>query len=324
MVCTHITYLQEKVLFAYPSPTEYDIPLLKKDDLHFLKFSNNSSIMEAIIGEVIVVVLDTYVGSGYEIQFMYRNKKIISVPLLEKDKKQFAFVGIPHGMLLGSYSLILVPSSSKDNAQDTIFSAKQVILLKERNNFKELVSLNRTLSKRRVASSSKIVIDQANDMWKLTGTVFEDDYFVYDNFIFPLETYKYFSGMYSDERVFVNEAGNIVDSSIHGGIDIAASMGTPILAPARGRIVFAGERVVTGKTIVISHFPGLYSLLYHLNDIQVEVNDRVEVSTVIGTVGNSGFSTGPHLHWELRVNNVRVDPILSMGVLDKVFILAVE
>ncbi len=319
----HVSTVYAKEKGVLDSQGKYDVSVLQKDDLHFLSIHDNS-MMEAMVGETIVVVLDTFVDPNYEIQLMYRDKKVVSAPLLEKDSTQFALIGIPHGIVHGSYALVLASVSLEEHAQTSDFLAKQVILLKERNTFEERIVLNKNLSTKRSAFYHKKVVEQAKNMWQLTKEVFEDDYFAYDNFILPVKSYKYFSGMYSDKRVFVDVTGNILSSTIHGGIDIAASTGTPVLSPAKGRVVFTGNRIVTGNTIVVSHFPGVYSLFYHLSDIQVEENDRINKNEIIGEIGNSGFSTGPHLHWELRVNNVRIDPILSMGVLDKVFILAVE
>ncbi len=70
----------------------------------------------------------------------------------------------------------------------------------------------------------------------------------------------------------------------------------------------ATNRIVTGGTVVIEHLPAVYSLYYHLDTVDVAVNDIVEQGERIGTVGSTGLSTGPHLHWELRVSGVAVDP----------------
>jgi len=95
--------------------------------------------------------------------------------------------------------------------------------------------------------------------------------------------------------------------------------GTPVAAAGAGKVVFAGDRIVTGLTVVLEHLPGVYSLYYHLNDIAVAEGDVVEQGTTVGGVGSTGLATGPHLHWEVRVSGVPVkpEPLVSLPVLDK-------
>jgi len=70
----------------------------------------------------------------------------------------------------------------------------------------------------------------------------------------------------------------------------------------------AEDRILTGLTIIIEHLPGVFSLYYHLDRLDVVPGDAVVAGDAIGTVGSTGLSTGPHLHWELRVAGAAVDP----------------
>ena len=97
-------------------------------------------------------------------------------------------------------------------------------------------------------------------------------------------------------------------SSIHFGIDLWQEVGTPVKAAGRGRVVLATERYLTGNTVIIEHLPGVYSLYYHMNSLEVGEGEMVNMGDVIGSLGDSGFATGAHLHWELRVGAVPVDP----------------
>lgn len=103
-----------------------------------------------------------------------------------------------------------------------------------------------------------------------------------------------------------------VSESRHWGIDYPAPVGTKIAAPGKGKIVLAEKRIVTGWTIVIEHLPGVYTLYYHLNKIYVKEGSFTEKGTPIGEIGTTGFSTGPHLHWELRINEIPADPNLLL------------
>ncbi len=96
---------------------------------------------------------------------------------------------------------------------------------------------------------------------------------------------------------------------MHTGIDIDADMGDPIRAASGGTVVSAGWRGGYGKCVVISHGGGLATLYGHLSVIEVSAGEAVERGEVIGKVGSTGYSTGPHLHFEVRVNGATVDPL---------------
>ena len=96
----------------------------------------------------------------------------------------------------------------------------------------------------------------------------------------------------------------------HWGIDIAAPTGTPVIATNYGRVVLAEYLYNTGYTIVIEHGGGLKSLHYHLHTFYVEYNEMVQRGALIGTVGSTGFSTGPHLHFEFRIGDQAVNPLM--------------
>lgn len=95
----------------------------------------------------------------------------------------------------------------------------------------------------------------------------------------------------------------------HGGTDIGAEEGAPVVAMNRGRVVLVLEMGVYGKTIAIDHGGGVVSAYSHLSDFAVREGEMVEAGALIGYVGNTGLSTGPHLHWELAIGGVRVDPL---------------
>jgi murein DD-endopeptidase MepM/ murein hydrolase activator NlpD len=103
--------------------------------------------------------------------------------------------------------------------------------------------------------------------------------------------------------------------SPHSGADFDSAAGTPIEAPNAGRVAVADERYYTGNTVVIDHGLGLYSLFAHLSETAVREGDSVKTGEVIGRVGATGRVTGPHLHWSVRLNGARVDPLSLLAAL---------
>ncbi|MBE7381126.1 MAG: M23 family metallopeptidase [Leptolyngbya sp. SIO1E4] len=98
----------------------------------------------------------------------------------------------------------------------------------------------------------------------------------------------------------------------HRGVDYAAPMGSPVIAPAAGQVALVGQVSegfeLHGNTVGLDHGQGVASIFIHLNSINVQAGDWVQAGQTIGTVGTTGASTGPHLHWGLYVNGVAVDP----------------
>ncbi len=101
----------------------------------------------------------------------------------------------------------------------------------------------------------------------------------------------------------------------HSGTDFKAATGTSIQAPNVGTVVLAGELYFSGNVVIIDHGWGLYSYFAHLSAIDVAEGDVVNRGQVVGKVGATGRVTGPHLHWTVRLNNARVDPMALMALL---------
>jgi len=98
-------------------------------------------------------------------------------------------------------------------------------------------------------------------------------------------------------------------NGFHGGTDFGAGTGTPIYAPAAGRVVLAGELIVRGNAALIDHGLGVFSGYWHQSDLAVQVGQTVQRGDLIGYVGDTGLVTGAHLHWEMRVGGIAVDPM---------------
>lgn len=110
---------------------------------------------------------------------------------------------------------------------------------------------------------------------------------------------------------------NGVPRSQHSGADFASPAGRPVKAPNAGRVALAGSRYFTGNTVLIDHGQGLFSLMAHLSEIDVSPGATVAAGDVVGKVGATGRVTGPHLHWTVRINGARVDPLSLLHVLGR-------
>ena len=98
----------------------------------------------------------------------------------------------------------------------------------------------------------------------------------------------------------------------HTGVDIGASTGDPIWASKTGEVIFAGWKGGYGNTVLVAHSGGVVTLYAHMSEIHASVGDPVDQGEIIGEIGSTGFSTGPHLHFEVRINGEPNDPVLFL------------
>jgi murein DD-endopeptidase MepM/ murein hydrolase activator NlpD len=117
------------------------------------------------------------------------------------------------------------------------------------------------------------------------------------------------SGRFGDRRVVNGDK-----ETVHYGLDLQGARGASVAAAGDGEVVLARDAYMSGRTVVLSHGAGVYTLYFHLDRIEVRAGQSVRRGQRIGRVGSTGRSTGPHLHWSARVDGLLVDPASLLAI----------
>ena len=143
-----------------------------------------------------------------------------------------------------------------------------------------------------------------NEVIKEKKLIDTDHIFFINQFIIPAQ--GIISGVFGSQRIL-----NGKSKSPHKGLDIAAAEGESVVATNDGIVILAEDDLYyTGGTIMIDHGHGVKSIYAHMSKVNVQADERVSKNQIIGAVGSTGRSTGPHLHWGVMLFNTYVDPAL--------------
>ena len=153
--------------------------------------------------------------------------------------------------------------------------------------------------------------DQINRLNKILDTKNAAATYFDSPFILPNPA-KRLTSFFGDRRIYAYNNGKS-STSLHYGIDYGVPTGSEVFACGGGKIVMAENRISTGWSICIEHLPGLYSLYYHMSELKVKVGQMVKQGELIGLSGATGLATGPHLHWEVRLNMEAISPEFFLG-----------
>ncbi|WP_439837149.1 peptidoglycan DD-metalloendopeptidase family protein [Aeromonas enteropelogenes] len=99
----------------------------------------------------------------------------------------------------------------------------------------------------------------------------------------------------------------------HSGLDFAVGAGTPIKSPAAGKVILIGNYFFNGNTVFVDHGQGLISMFCHMSKVDVKLGQSLPRGGIVGRVGATGRATGPHMHWNVSLNDTRVDPAIFIG-----------
>ena len=165
------------------------------------------------------------------------------------------------------------------------------------NNTKKQFSKTADSLEQRIKRERKILNKAKSKIGKI------DTAFYKSGFVRPIKGGR-ISSVFGSQRIL-----NGVPKNMHNGLDIAVPRGTPIYAMADGIVRLAGDNFYyTGNNILLDHGQGVNSFYFHLSKLLVDEGQRVKKGEVIGQVGTTGRSTGPHLHWGVQWYSKRVDP----------------
>ena len=214
-------------------------------------------------------------------------------PVIGQGRRGWALVPIPSLAAPGDKSLVVRAGRSSVAIQVPV----------EAGSF-DMYHIPAAVSRPILDQSQKVQAESAR-LKKLIGVLSQPGWTPRSRFSSPLEGDYPSSSPYGSRRTY--EPNPAV--SAHEGQDFSAPAGTPVMAPAAGVVVLAEPLFVRGNAVVLDHGNGVFTGYWHMQELAVQQGDRVEPGQLLGLVGSTGLSTGAHLHWELRVNGVPVDPL---------------
>jgi murein DD-endopeptidase MepM/ murein hydrolase activator NlpD len=250
-------------------------------------------------GEVILAVLKKEPpAKAVRLQFLGK-KYVLSAS--RPGEKPFALIGVDLDVKPQSYPIRITAEKEDGTNED----ARKEFLIEPKNFSQKRFWIKESLiapppqELDRIRREQELLQDIYNcitPQWLGTGS-----------FIPPLDQEA--SANFGQRRIY-----NKRPPSIHAGVDIGAPWGTPIRAANSGKIVLASSLYFSGKTVIIEHGQGVFSIYCHMSKFLVKRGDVVKKGALIGKVGSTGRSTGPHLHWALRIYESRVDPFALVGM----------
>jgi len=224
----------------------------------------------------------------------YDGKPVLVVK--EQGVRWLAIVGVPLTVKPGSQQLVAKDASGSRNLNFVVGSKKypeQRITLK----------------------NQRQVNPNPDDLKRIEGELAEQ-----------LKAYRSFSPGTPSNLVLDKPVGGPLSSKFgvrrffngeernpHSGLDFAVPAGTPIKTPAAGKVILTGNYFFNGNTVFVDHGQGFISMFCHMSKIDVKVGDAVPRGGVVGRVGSTGRATGPHMHWNVSLNDARVDPAIFIG-----------
>ena len=236
-------------------------------------------------GDIMIVTLK---NAGGRVEGTFNNKGIYFNP---SENSYKAVVGIDLYLKPGSYELAIKTNGTV--VHRIVKVSKKKYPLQRLTLPKDMVILSPENEARVEREQRKIATIWPFDSLRMWG----------GNFINPLPNNKI--GTPFGVRRIINN----IPKSAHSGVDITADEGTPVVAPNDGVVVLVDDQFYSGNSVVLDHGQGIHTMFFHLSKSSVRYGQAVMKGEVIGLVGSTGRATGAHLHWGVRIQGARIDPI---------------
>ena len=264
-------------------------------NISFIVFANNHiKISNTTVKQGGFFYVEFPADKNYEVNFQLSP----DIKQFEKNGSKYVFIPIHYSNAVGKYPIKVMENNKE------IFSTD--INLEDGNFKKSYITVNKKMEEKRSPENIKKGADligeakktPSNKLWK-------------GKFIHPVE--KKISSPFGAMR-FVNN--KVV--GYHSGIDYPVPVGTPLKATNHGKVIFAGQLPSTGYTLVIDHGMNVFSSYSHMSSFNVKVGQMIKKGDNVGKSGNTGFTTGPHLHFTIAIGKTFVNPYLFIdsAVLD--------
>ena len=239
------------------------------------------------------IVFSQITKNDYDNDLYINNEKIIK---WSDSNKYYLVYGIPYTTNYGYKELVV------KNQSNNIIKNIHLDIVDKKYDIQR-INVNKKFIEPDMATIEKIKKD-SKELNKARSIWIDNNPDLF--FISPVEGTV--TGRFGTRRYYNGKEGKY-----HNGYDIAAPIGTTIVSPSSGKVILIGDFFYNGKTIIIDHGRGLKSLMIHLDDILVKNDQRIKKGQIIGKVGSTGKSTGPHLHWSVLMNNAYIDPELLLN-----------
>lgn len=223
----------------------------------------------------------------------FQNQRVL---VSKENQLWLAVIGIPLDTKIGKQHIVVENGGETENISfsivDKAYPAQYLTIKKKR-----MVSGFTKADLKKIDADKKAMT---------TAKAFWTEQAIDADFIPPVE--GRLSSLFGLKRFF-----NDIPKRPHNGLDIAATTGTPIVAPASATVINTGNYYFNGNTVFLDHGQGLLSAYLHMNKITVKPGQLVKQGEILGTVGETGRVTGPHLHWIVYLNKTPVDPALFIA-----------
>jgi murein DD-endopeptidase MepM/ murein hydrolase activator NlpD len=250
-------------------------------------------------GEAIVASLEN--GKGVRRAVFHFRGRDYDLENVDAEGKALVFIGLDLGMPPGTYPLTVAVERTGGAKEllrrDIVVEAKE--FPSKKLWVKEDFAVPPKAVEERIAREAELVAavySRITPRWLGRG-----------EFVLPHEG-KAFPN-FGQRRIYNNKP-----RSTHGGVDIAAPMGAPIRAANAGKVVLASDLYLSGRTVIIDHGLGVFTSYGHMSKILVKRGADIGKGDILGKAGSTGRSTGPHLHWAVRIYDARVDPFSLLGL----------